>query len=125
MNEDQTVAIDGDRIARQLNTQLLDIEKTQTRLRRVMSDRAPSNGPDPGDIETLRALATSAVAVSREARAWAKQQKDLSTKLSLQERIDLTVAFVTKLGLHDRREFLARVRAIEIPYGAPKADDAQ
>lgn len=110
--------IDSEAIADQLRLLLADIEAARSALGSSRNDFLA--GDHGGYLQALKTLSIAAVTLSKEARAWIARSKELSTKLTLQERIDLTVAFVNKLGMHDRREFLAKIRAIEIPYGLAK-----
>lgn len=123
-------SLDGERVAKQLSLLLDDVETLQKKLTaRVNEDTFQDRIPD-GLIDEVRTLAASAVSLSKEARAWAKQHKDTASKLSQAERIELTYQFISKLNESDKRSLIGRIyaslskRAPEAPQ-QPKAEPFQ
>lgn len=89
---------------------LADIEKARAHLTSRMASEASDDDKLAIHVRLAKELAVAAVDVSKEARAWAKQAKEIGAKLTLQERMDLTVAFIRKLTPVDRAELLDRCR---------------
>jgi hypothetical protein len=100
--------MDSERIASQLTATLDLVELNRLRLSRAMRD-SDDQAADPSHVKLALDLARASVELSKEARAWSKQHKDLGKKLSLQERLDLTVAFLSKLTHADLNEVLTRI----------------
>lgn len=93
-----------------------DVRSNQVRLREEMHSglaNSPGAGANPLHIGMARELASAAIALSREARAWAKQARDLGKKLTREQRLELMLQFVRKLGPNDRRNLAKQI--LEIP----------
>ncbi len=111
---DDVNTLDPDKITRQLNELLRLVQANLERLDSEMNT-ALAGTPKAKEAAAKRiltqvnALTKSVVELSKETRAWQKQSKEVGSKLTLAERIDLTVQFIGKLSVSDRQELLHRV----------------
>lgn len=89
---------------------LKDLEKSRKRLEAEMK---AVEDPDQlaGHVRLVKELAISAVDLSKEGRAWAKTHREIAKTLTLAERCDLTVQFLSKLSAVDKREMRTRILA--------------
>lgn len=93
-----------------------DLKTNQERLRQSMHmglAASPGAGVNAEHVNATRELAAAAVQVSREARAWAKQSRDLGKNLSREQRLELLLAFCKKLGPNDRRALAKQILEIK------------
>lgn len=97
---------------------LKDVTDLQARLRYDMHDGlagAPGAGYNAKHGVAAANLTKLTVDLSRELRAWTKTTREKGRTLSLGERIQLTVAFVSSLSVADRREFDRQLAASGSP----------
>ena len=93
-----------------------DVRTQQLRLRESMHagmNGQPGQGHNEGHIAQVRELSAAVLSLSREARAWAKQNRDLGKRLTREQRIDLLLSFCSKLGPTDRKNLAKRI--LELP----------
>lgn len=95
--------LDPESIAKLLATQLQDLEKSHKKL-------AKSGLPDDEVVKLRKDLAIAIVDVSKEARAWQKQNTELGLKLGMHQKIELMIQFIGKLQPADRLDFFAKLR---------------
>lgn len=101
-------SIASERVVKQLSHLLDDIETLHAKLSKQVNRETLGNEVDPSLIAQLGDLTRQSLALSKEARAWAKTNKEVGQKLTLAERVELTVQFIAKLSSADRRDLLAR-----------------
>lgn len=95
---------------------VLDLVETQLRrLKQQLGHKQDIDAPIEKELITAtEKLTKAAIDLSKESRAWAKTHEAVGKKLTLQQKIDLTVAFIEKLSPADRTELLGRVGALNV-----------
>lgn len=102
--------LNPDTFAKLLGKMLKDVETNRMRLHEEMALVDPTSLP--GHVRLVKDLALAAVDLSKEARAWLKQHKEMGKKLTLAERCDLTLQFLAKLSPADKTEMRTRIREV-------------
>jgi ABC-type thiamine transport system ATPase subunit len=99
--------MDQEKIAVQLSKALKLLEENRKRVETAMRENPDL---DTGHVKLANEVAKASVELSKEYRAWAKTSNEVGKKLTLAEKVDLTVQFILKLNATQRRELLERIK---------------